>query len=57
MTLLEDPIILVPFAGFLTLFLLGLGVSQYIRLRSTKKDIIEKIKFSGNLPGWIKWEA
>lgn len=46
MSTLVEPTILVPLAGFLALFLLCLGILQYMRLRSTRKEVIEKIKFS-----------
>jgi tight adherence protein C len=44
---LAEPTILIPLAGFLALLLLCLGIMQSIRLRSTRKKIVEKIKFSG----------
>ncbi|MEJ2098665.1 MAG: type II secretion system F family protein [Desulfobacterales bacterium] len=44
---LAEPTILIPLAGFLALFLLCLGIMQSIRLRSTRKKIVEKIKFGG----------
>jgi tight adherence protein C len=51
MNALTDPYILVPLVGFLVLFLFCLGISQYIRQRSTRKEILEKIKFSSNTTG------
>ena len=45
---LAEPTILIPIAGFLALFLLCLGIMQYVRLRSSRKKIVEKIKFSSN---------
>lgn len=46
MSTLAEPTILIPIAGFLALFLLCLGILQFMRLRSTRKKIVEKIKFS-----------
>ena len=55
---LAEPTILIPLAGFLALFLLCLGILQYMRLRSTRRQIIEKIKFSGNpLGGQQDWQS
>jgi tight adherence protein C len=51
MSLLTDPTFLVPLAGFLAVLIFCLGVSQYIRQKSTRKEIIEKIKFSGDTGG------
>jgi tight adherence protein C len=48
MSTLAEPTILIPLAGFLALFLLCLGILQYMRLRSTRKEIIEKIRFSSH---------
>jgi tight adherence protein C len=48
MSTLAEATILIPLAGFLALFLLCLGILQYMRLRSTRRQIVEKIKFSGN---------
>jgi tight adherence protein C len=48
MSTLADPIFLFPLAGFLALLVFCLGVSQYIRQKSTRREIIEKIKFSGD---------
>jgi tight adherence protein C len=45
---LAEPTILIPIAGFLALFLLCLGIMQYVRLRSSRKKIVEKIKFRSN---------
>jgi tight adherence protein C len=58
MNTLIDPIILIPLAGFLVLFLFCMGISQYLRLRGTRKEIIEKIKFSSNPMGSSKeWQS
>ena len=46
MSTLAEPIVLIPIAGFLALFLLCLGILQYVRLKSTRKKLIERIKFS-----------
>ena len=46
MSALAEPIVLIPLAGFLALFLLCLGILQYVRLKSTRKKLIERIKFS-----------
>jgi tight adherence protein C len=48
MSTLAEPNILIPLAGFLALFLLCLGILQYIRLRNTRKKIVEKIQFSSH---------
>jgi tight adherence protein C len=58
MSTLADPIFLFPLAGFLALLIFCLGISQYIRQKSTRKEIIEKIKFSGDT-GSIRqdWQA
>lgn len=45
---LTDPIFLFPIAGFLAVFLLGLGISHYIRMRSARNEIIQKIKIAGD---------
>jgi tight adherence protein C len=49
MNTLIDSTLLLPLAGFLTLFLLCLGVMQYNRVRKSRKVLIEKIKFSGKI--------
>jgi tight adherence protein C len=46
-----DPSFLFPIAGFLALFLLGLGIAQYIGQRSSRKEIVEKIKLGGDFVG------
>jgi tight adherence protein C len=51
MSILADPIFLFPLAGFLALLVFCLGVSQYIRQKSARREIIEKIKFSGDTGG------
>jgi tight adherence protein C len=51
LTILQDPTILISLAGFLALFLLCLGVLQYLRLQSTRKEVLEKIKFVGETGG------
>ncbi len=51
MSTFTDPSFLLPLAGFLALFLLCLGVAQYIGQRSSRKEIVEKIKFSGEFAG------
>jgi tight adherence protein C len=48
---LADPSFLFPLAGFLALFLLCLGIAQYLSQRSSRKEIVEKIKFSGDFAG------
>jgi tight adherence protein C len=58
MNALTEPFIMVPLAGFLVLFLFCLGISQYLRLRSTRKEIIERIKFSSNTTGMQQdWQS
>ena len=49
MNTLIDSTFLLPLAGFLTLFLLCLGVLQYNRVRKSRKELVEKIKFSGKI--------
>jgi tight adherence protein C len=51
MAILQNPTILISLAGFLALFLLCLGVLQYIRLHSNRKEVLEKIKFVGETGG------
>jgi len=51
MITLANPSFLFPLAGFMALFLLCLGISQYIRQRSSRKEIMEKIKFSRDFAG------
>jgi tight adherence protein C len=51
MSTLADPIFLFPLAGFFALLLLCFGVLHYIRQRNTRKEIIEKIKSSGDIGG------
>ena len=51
MSTLAEPTVLIPLAGFLALFLLCLGILQYMRLRSTRKKIVERIKFSSTAIG------
>jgi tight adherence protein C len=51
MSTLAEPTFLIPIAGFLALFLLCLGILQHIRLRKTRKKIVERIKFSSNAIG------
>jgi tight adherence protein C len=51
MSLLTDPTFLIPLAGFLAVLIFCLAVSHYIRQKSTRKEIIEKIKFSGGTGG------
>jgi len=51
MSTLADPIFLFPLAGFLALFLFCLGIIQFKRLRSSHKEIVEKIKFRGTFSG------
>jgi tight adherence protein C len=51
MSTLAEPTVLIPLAGFLALFLLCLGILQSMRLRSTRKKIVERIKFSGTTIG------
>ena len=46
-----DPSFLFPLAGFLALFLLGLGIAQYIGQRSSRKEILEKIRLSSDFTG------
>lgn len=58
MSTLADPIFLFPIAGFLALLIFCLGVSRYIRQKSTRREIIEKIKFSGDTGGIQQdWQA
>ena len=45
---LVEPTILIPIAGFLALFLFCLGILRYIRLRSTRRKVVERIKFSSD---------
>ncbi len=49
MNTLINSTFLLPLAGFLTLFLLCLGVMQYNRVRKSRKELVEKIKFSGKI--------
>jgi tight adherence protein C len=51
MITLADPSFLFPLAGFLALFLLCLGIAQFISQRSSRKEIVEKIKLSGDFTG------
>jgi tight adherence protein C len=51
MSTFADPSFLFPLAGFLALFLLCLGIAQYIGQRSSRKEIVEKIKLSGDVTG------
>jgi len=51
MSTLAEPTIIIPLAGFLAVFLLCLGILQFMRLRSTRKKIVDKIKFSGATTG------
>jgi tight adherence protein C len=51
MSTLADPIFLFPIAVFLALLIFCLGVSEYIRQKRSRKEIIEKIKFSGDTGG------
>lgn len=51
MSALTDPTFLFPLSGFLALLLLCLGVFHHVRQRSARKEIIEKIKFSGDIGG------
>jgi tight adherence protein C len=44
---LLDPSVLIPFAGFLAIFLLCLGIFQYRRQLVTKKEMLAKIKAGG----------
>ena len=48
MSILTEPTILIPIAGFLALFLLCLGILQYMRVRSTRRKILARIKFSSD---------
>jgi tight adherence protein C len=48
MNTLTDSIILVPLAGFLVLFLFCIGITQFVRLRSTRKEMFERIRFRSN---------
>jgi tight adherence protein C len=45
--ILQNATILIPFAGFLVIFLFWLGVVQFRRQRITRKDMLEKIKAGG----------
>ena len=47
LTAIQNPSILIPVAGFLAIFLFCLGVLQFRRQLITRKEILEKIKFSG----------
>jgi tight adherence protein C len=55
---LAEPTILIPLAGFLAMFLLCLGFLQYLRLRTSRKEIVEKIKSSNNtIVGQQDWPS
>jgi tight adherence protein C len=47
LTAIQEPSILIPLAGFLAIFLFCLGVLQFRRQLSTRKEMLEKIKSGG----------
>jgi tight adherence protein C len=51
MSTFTDPSFLFSLATFLALFLLCLGIAQHIGQRSSRREIVEKIKFSGDFMG------
>jgi len=47
MSILNNTIYILPIAGFLSLFLLCFGIIQYLRTKSHKQELIDKIKSPG----------